>query len=59
MSYQLIGDVYFTQKSAELMGAGYAILEWFADPMPFSKKMFPKSGLPENYVRMSLHAFMA
>lgn len=35
MSYQNIGGVYFMQKKAEMMSAGYAILECFTDRMRF------------------------
>lgn len=33
MSYQSIGSVYYPQKRAEMMGAGYKVLECFPDPM--------------------------
>lgn len=39
MPYPGIGDMSFMQKSAELIGAGYTILEWLADAMRFLKKL--------------------
>lgn len=47
------------QKRAELMDAGYAILENFADPMGFSKKLLEKAELPWKYKRISVHTLMA
>lgn len=59
ISYQGILDVYFMQREAELNRAGYAIFDWFAHTMGFPKKLLESSELPSNYVRMSLHAFLA
>lgn len=38
--------------------AGYAILQSFADPMGFPKKLLDKAEIPANYRRVSLHSFM-
>lgn len=46
------------EKSAELMDSGYAILDWSTDLMRFPKKLSESAGLPPNYKRMPLHAFM-
>lgn len=46
MSYQSIGNVCFTQKRAEVMGAAYTILKAFADPVRFPKNLLEKYGLP-------------
>lgn len=40
------------------MGAGYAIMECFADPMQFPKRLLEKDELPVNCESLSLHAFM-
>lgn len=54
MSYQGIRDVYFTQEKAMLMGAGYTILECFADPMrDVSGNLF------ETFWKKSLHMLCA
>lgn len=49
MSSQGLGDVSCAQKSAELTGAGYAILESFADPMRLPKKVLEKARPAGNY----------
>lgn len=58
-SYCGIGDVCFMQMRSMLMDADYAFLKWFAQPMPFPKKLLEKATLPGNYDRMSLLAFMS
>lgn len=50
---------YFSLKKAAVIGAGYAILEPFADPMRVPKKLLEKSRLLESYDRMSPQAFRA
>lgn len=52
MSSQRIRDVYLMQKTAQLMGVRYAILNSFADPMRIPKKLLQKGGLPGNYERI-------
>lgn len=42
MPHQSIAAVYFMQNSAELRGAGYDILEWFADLMRSPIKLLEK-----------------
>lgn len=59
MWIQDIRDMYFVQKRAKLMGAGYVILEWFADPMQFLKKLFVRAGLLGNCESISLYAFLS
>lgn len=59
MWIQDICDLYFMQVRAELTGVNYVILENFADPMQFLKKILNIAGLPGNYQKKSLHAFMA
>lgn len=49
MSYQSIGEVCIMQRKAELMGAGYAILACFAEPMYFLKKLLEKAELHGKY----------
>lgn len=46
MFYLGFGDASFIQKKAELMGAVYAILEWFTDPVRVLKTLWKKAGLP-------------
>lgn len=46
------------QNRADMMGARYAILELFADPNLFPKKLLEKGGSHGNYERISLHASM-
>lgn len=45
MPSENFGDVYFTQKVAELMGVGYAIFGCFADGQ-LSKMLSESAGLP-------------
>lgn len=52
-------DEYFMQKTAEMIGAGYDILEIFGDPIHYPKKLLKSDRPPSNYERMSPHAFMA
>lgn len=59
MSFQGIRFVYFMQNIAELIGAGYEILECFGDPIPFPKKFLESAGLPSNCKRISQHVLMA
>lgn len=35
MSYQDTGDVRLMKKNGEIVGAGYAVWEWSADPCAF------------------------
>lgn len=59
MSNQCIGRVYFLQTKAVLMGASYAILEFFDGPMRFPKTLLENITLPGSYWMISLRAFMA
>lgn len=54
-----IGDAYFMQKRAKLMGAGYDILECSAHPMRFLKKFSEKAALPGSYERILPFGFIA
>lgn len=51
--------MYFTQKKAELMGAGNVISMCVADPMSLTMKRSRSPGLPSNYRKMYLHEFMS
>lgn len=59
MSYPHISDAHFMQKTAELMAARHAILEWSADQMPFPRKLLKVTDLLGNYKTVSLYGFMA
>lgn len=48
MLHQSIEDVYIRQKMAVQVGAGYAILVYFADPLRVTKKLLEKAGLARN-----------
>lgn len=58
MLFSRIRDAHIMQKRAELMGAGYAILKWFADPMHFAMGLFESVGIPSNCKSIRLHAFI-
>lgn len=58
MSYQGIGDVFMMGRRAELICNGFTILEHFADPVRFPKRLAETAGLPANYQRMFLHSLM-
>lgn len=58
MSYQGIGYSYIMPKRSGLMGVRQAISEGFSDPNNFPKELLKSVGLPANYGKMSLHAFM-
>lgn len=45
-------------RRAALMGVVYVIFEGFADPMRFPKMLLYKAGLPGNYEKKSLQAFI-
>lgn len=59
ISFQGIEDVYFMQKTADLMAIGYEIFESLTDTMCFLEKLSESAGLPANYDGLSLYAFMA
>lgn len=58
MLYECVGNVYFIQNGAKLMGTGCAVLERFADLVRFPKKLFKSTGIPANYGRLALLTFL-
>lgn len=50
--------LYYMQKKAELTRVWYAISDFFADPMRFSKKLLKSVGLTSLYRRLLPHVFM-
>lgn len=58
-SYQVIADVPVVGKTEVLTGAGYGILDYFADLIRFPDKLLEKAGISWNYERTSLDALMA
>lgn len=59
MLSQGIEDVYFMQKTAWLICAEYAILDWRAGPMRFPKKLLYNALLPSNYKKILLQVSMS
>lgn len=55
---ECIGGVHFIQKMAESMGAAYKILESFAEPMRFLRRLLESAETLVIYLGMLLHAFM-
>lgn len=46
---KVLGMYTTCKEKLRLMGAGYAILKWFADQMKFPKKFSEKAKLSGNY----------
>lgn len=58
ISSQGIAVMYSVQKKIQLVGAGYAILDWLTEPIRFPNKLSECARVSSNYKRALLHAIM-
>lgn len=59
MSSQGIGEECFMHKNVKLMGAGYKILDWFADAVLYAENLLDSAWNPSNYNKISQYTFTA